>query len=95
MNPRRRNQQRVVETTKGIAHYRTRARRDLSVDRMDPVAEVGDDTIEPFIEIVAMRPFRGDSSNCQPEMDDGGLREKQGAPISIDQLPSAGWPRRP
>lgn len=57
VNLRRRNQQRVVETTIVDAHLHTRARRDLSIDRMDPVPEVGDDAIEPVIQIAALWRF--------------------------------------
>jgi hypothetical protein len=55
MNLRRLHQQHVVETTTGVAHYWTSKRVGLSVNRMDPLVEVGDDAIEPYIQIVFRR----------------------------------------
>src|SRR5208337_2269552 len=92
---RRRNKQHVMVSNASagrlpIARNFGRARVDFAAGRMDSVAEVRDESVEPLGQRVgAFSLARGDSFDCNLNSADGGPREEEGVFIGLDPLSKA------
>ena len=73
-----------------MAHNLARTRVDFAVERMDSVAEVRDESVEPLGQRVdAFSSARVDSFDCGLNFVDGGCREEDGVFMDLDPLSKA------